>query len=62
MAEVADALETLQLQLADGDIYSEKNKAQLAVLLQQEGELKCRGEELDEAWLALQEELESLVE
>ena len=54
-----DKLEALQAQLADGDIYSEQRKAELADLLQQEGQIKLTIERLEQQWLEYQEALEA---
>jgi ATP-binding cassette subfamily F protein 3 len=51
-------LEALQAQLADGDIYSEQRKAELADLLQKEGQTKQEIEHLEQQWLEYQEALE----
>jgi ATP-binding cassette subfamily F protein 3 len=52
-------LEALQAQLADGDIYSEQRKAELADLLQKEGQTKQETEHLEQRWLEYQEALEA---
>jgi ATP-binding cassette subfamily F protein 3 len=53
-----EKLAALQAQLADGDIYSEQRKAELADLLQQEGQTKLTIERLEQQWLEYQEALE----
>ncbi len=60
MAKVEGQLAALQQSLGDSDLYSESRKSELAELLQQEGTLKQRASELEEAWLTLQETLESV--
>jgi ATP-binding cassette subfamily F protein 3 len=54
------ALEALQNQLADGDLYAQSAGDQLAELLKQEGQLKRELEEIESEWLEQQEALEAL--
>ena len=60
MGREEQALATLQEQLADSDLYSEDQRDKLAELLRDEGSCKQRLADLEEQWLALQEELEEL--
>jgi ATP-binding cassette subfamily F protein 3 len=60
MAAVNLSLEELREQLGNSGLYTEANKQTLAKLLQREGELKVRAEELDEIWLEQQQALEEL--
>jgi ATP-binding cassette subfamily F protein 3 len=54
------ALDTLQTQLADGDLYTQSASHELAELLKQEGQLKRELEEIESEWLDQQEALEAL--
>ena len=54
------ALDALQTQLADGDLYTQSAGDELAELLKQEGQLKRELEDIESEWLAKQEELEVL--
>jgi ATP-binding cassette subfamily F protein 3 len=56
---IGEELTALQARLADSAIYEESNKAELAELLQREGELKSRAEALEEEWLTAQDALDS---
>ncbi|TDG15276.1 ATP-binding cassette domain-containing protein [Seongchinamella unica] len=60
MAQLERELAQIQSRLADADLYSEPRKAELAELLQQEGELKTSTDSLEQSWLELQEEIETL--
>ena len=60
MQEAETELAELQDQLADNTLYDDERAAELARLLQREGELKIRASELEEQWLAQQQELEEL--
>ncbi len=53
-------LASLQDRLGESDLYTAGRKEELAELLQQEGRLKALAAELEERWLELQEQLESL--
>ena len=53
-------LESLQAQLADGDLYADSVGNELAELLKQEGKLKRELEDIEREWLAQQEALEAL--
>jgi ATPase components of ABC transporters with duplicated ATPase domains len=52
-------LADIEARLAEPSLYEEANKAQLAKLLQEQGELKRRTAEAEEQWLSLTEELEA---
>ncbi len=58
MEKGQQALESLQAQLADGDLYADSAGNELAELLKQEGQLKRELEGIESEWLAKQEELE----
>ena len=60
MAEVETELEAIQSRLGDADLYTEDRKAELADLLQRQGQLKTRAGDLEESWLLQQQELEEL--
>ncbi|MGB1139148.1 MAG: ABC-F family ATP-binding cassette domain-containing protein, partial [Luminiphilus sp.] len=54
------ALDALQTQLADGDLYTQSAGDELAELLKQEGQLKRELAEIEGEWLEQQEALEAL--
>ena len=54
------ALDALQAQLADGDLYTQSAGDELAELLKQEGQLKRELAEIEGEWLEQQEALEAL--
>lgn len=60
MSKIETELHDVQALLADGDLYSQTRKDELADLLKREGQLKTQSDELEEAWLEQQDELESL--
>ncbi|KAA1189183.1 ATP-binding cassette domain-containing protein [Pseudohalioglobus sediminis] len=60
MARVEEQLATIQEQLGDNGLYQPERQAELAQLLQEEGALKTRASSLEEDWLELQEQLESV--
>ncbi len=60
MQKGQQALDALQTQLADGDLYTQCAGDELAELLKQEGQLKRELEDIESEWLAQQEELEAL--
>ena len=60
MEKGQQALESLQAQLADGDLYADSAGNELAELLKQEGQLKRELQGIESEWLAKQEELEML--
>ena len=60
MEKGQQALDALQGQLADGDLYTQSVGDELADLLKQEGQLKRELEDIESEWLAHQEELEAL--
>ena len=60
MSKNESELHNVQGLLADSDLYSKTRKDELADLLKQEGQLKTQSDELEEAWLEQQDELESL--
>ena len=60
MEKGQQALEALQTQLADGDLYSQSASEELAQLLKQEGQLKRELEDIESEWLEQQEALEAL--
>ena len=60
MEKGQQALEALQNQLADGDLYAQSAGDQLAELLKQEGQLKRELEEIESEWLEQQEALEAM--
>ena len=47
----------LEEQLSDASLYEDANKAQLTKLLQQQGEMKSRLADSEEAWMQILEEL-----
>lgn len=59
MAKVDVQLQEIQSSLTDADLYTQQRKDELAALVKSEGELKAKAEQLDEAWLQLQETLEA---
>ena len=59
LEEIGDELSQIQARLADSALYEDRNKGELAAMLQREGELKSRAGELEEQWLAAQDALES---
>jgi len=60
MEKGQQALEALQTQLADGDLYTQSASEELAQLLKQEGQLKRELEDIESEWLEQQEALEAL--
>jgi ATP-binding cassette subfamily F protein 3 len=60
MEKGQQALDALQSQLADGDLYTQSAGDELAELLKQEGQLKRELEEIESEWLDQQEALEAL--
>ena len=64
MAKAQDRLDTLELQLADPELYATGSdaaaKANLDALLKEQGALRVEHNAFEEQWLVLQEELESL--
>ena len=60
MEKGQQALEALQTQLADGDLYAQSAGDQLAELLKQEGQLKRELADIEGEWLEQQEALEAL--
>ena len=60
MEQGQQALDALQTQLADGDLYTQSAGGELAELLKQEGQLKRELEAIESEWLAKQEELDVL--
>jgi len=60
MSAAEGELQEMQTLLSDSDLYSEARKGELANLVKREGELKVRTEQLEEAWLEQQHELEEL--
>ncbi|MFT5711334.1 MAG: ATP-binding cassette subfamily F protein 3 [Halioglobus sp.] len=60
MSKTESELHKMQARLADSDLYSKTRKDELADLLKLEGQLKTQSDELEEAWLEQQDELESL--
>ena len=60
MEKRQQALDALQTQLADGDLYTQRAGDELAELLKQVGQLKRELEDIESEWLAKQEELEAL--
>ena len=60
MEKGQEALNALQAQLADGDLFTQSAGEELAELLKQEGQLKRELEDIESDWLAKQEELEVL--
>ena len=60
MEKRQQALDALQTQLADGDLYAQSAGDELAELLKQVGQLKRELEDIESEWLAKQEELEAL--
>ena len=55
MATVSQALDALQEQLGDSDLYAAEQKDALAALLKREGKLKVRAQQLDDIWLEQQQ-------
>jgi ATP-binding cassette subfamily F protein 3 len=53
-------LQQLESQLADNSLYEEVNKEKLKKLLQQQGELQQKSEEIEADWLDKLEQLEQL--
>jgi ATP-binding cassette, subfamily F, member 3 len=53
-------LTIIEQQLADPDLYAEANKAKLAKLVQQQGELKRKVSDTEEQWLLATAELEGV--
>ena len=60
MEKGQQALDALQSQLADGDLYTQSAGDELAELLKQEGQLKRELEDIESEWLEQQEALEAL--
>ena len=60
MEKRQQALDALQTQLADGDLYAQSAGDELAELFKQVGQLKRELEDIESEWLAKQEELEAL--
>ena len=60
MEQAEQALNDLQHQLADADIYAQERKLELAKLLKREGEIKAMAEQLEESWFNQQQALELL--
>ena len=60
IAEAEGKLAQVREKLADGDLYEQERKKELAELLQQEGELKLAIESLEDEWLSAHEALDAL--
>jgi ATP-binding cassette subfamily F protein 3 len=60
MEQLGKTLSNLEQQLAGPEIYEPEEKAALAELLRQQGEAKSNAQDLEDRWLELQEEMESL--
>ena len=60
MEKGQQALDSLQAQLADGDLYTQSAGDELAELLKQEGQLKRELADIESEWLAQQEALDAL--
>jgi ATP-binding cassette subfamily F protein 3 len=60
MGKTESRLAELEDLLADATLYDAERKTDLDALLREQGVLRNRAEELEEAWLGLQQELESL--
>ena len=60
MAQVEQQLLALQARLADPAIYADSSAGEVADLVRQEGTLKAEQAQLEERWLAQQEELEAI--
>ena len=61
MATAEKQLAEIELKLLDTSIYDESNKEQLQDLLLEQGRLKTQAQSLEEEWLDMSEQLESLV-
>jgi len=59
MEKQQDRLTEIENQLADADLYLSENKAKLAPLLREQGDLKSGLEDLEMDWLDLQEQIEA---
>jgi ATP-binding cassette subfamily F protein 3 len=60
MAKANQSLEEIQAVLGDADIYTDQRKAELAELLQQEGQVKTQMEQLEERWLEIEQALDEI--
>ena len=58
----ATKLAEIENQLADSELYSAENKEKLTALLAQQVEVKKGLEEVEMDWLAVQEELETMLQ
>jgi len=58
MQELSSSKESLEEQLADNDIYSEDNKDNLKKLLEEQGQVESRLQQVEMDWLEVSEELE----
>jgi ATP-binding cassette subfamily F protein 3 len=60
MQKLGGQLSVIEEQLTDTELYSENNKDQLKKILGQQAQLCQENDDIEEQWLALQEELELL--
>lgn len=60
MEQLQSKLASMDERLADDTLYTEENKNELQTLLQQQGDMRNRLEELEENWLMTHEEIEAL--
>jgi ATP-binding cassette subfamily F protein 3 len=60
MQKLSGQLSVIEEQLTDTELYSENNKDQLKKILGQQAQLCQENDDIEEQWLALQEELELL--
>ncbi|MEP5764119.1 MAG: ATP-binding cassette domain-containing protein [Halieaceae bacterium] len=60
MAEIEEGLAALELKLADTTLYEAERKADLELLLLEQGRLRQQAGELEESWIEFQHELEEL--
>lgn len=59
MEELSSSKESLEAKLADNEIYNEKNKEQLKILLEEQGKVDSSLQQVEMDWLEVSEELES---
>ena len=58
MEKFQSRLKQIEGRLADEAMYAEANKLELAALVKEQGEARVQLDDVEETWLALQEQLE----
>jgi ATP-binding cassette subfamily F protein 3 len=60
MHKLGEQMAAIEEQLADISLYDEANKNKLKQILAEQSQLRSKNDDIEEQWLALQEELELL--